>query len=228
MSIPSRIRNKFLTGLIVCGPLLLTAYIAWSLIIWADNWIKSFLPRAYDPNNYLPASIPGFGLLIAIVLMIVVGFVASHILGRVAVARGEALLGRLPFIRTIHRSIRQIIEAAVEERSTAFRTTALIEYPRPGLWSLVLIAKSTGGEVASRLDTGREEHVSVFLPTTPNPVTGILFILPRKDVILLDMSVEDEARMIISAGLSTPEYHARTAALAEQMKPRQTGGGSTA
>jgi uncharacterized membrane protein len=190
--------------------------------------VKSFLPRAYDPDNYLPASIPGFGLLIAFVLMVLVGFVTTHILGKVVVARGEALLGRLPFIRTVHRSIRQIIEAAVEERATAFRTTALIEYPRPGVWTLVLIAKSATGEARSRLGPDGKEQLAVFLPTMPNPITGLLFFLPRKDVIVLDMSVEDGARMIISAGLFTPEYHAKAAALAEEMKNRQMGGGSTA
>lgn len=209
-----RLRNYFLTGLIICAPLVITAYLTWSFILWVDGWVKPYLPRAYNPDTYLPFPIPGFGLVIALIAITLVGFLTANLIGRTIVNFGEAILSRMPFIRVVYKALKQIFETVLAEQSNSFKQTALIEYPRKGLWSLVFVATETKGEVGVRLSETGEETLSVFLPTTPNPTSGFLLFVPKSQVVILEMSVEDAAKMIISAGLVSPEYHQKTAELA--------------
>jgi uncharacterized membrane protein len=208
-----RLRNYLLTGLVIAAPLFLTIYITWSFIQWVDSWVRPFIPDRYSPETYLPFSIPGFGLIVAVVFLILLGFLAANLVGRTLVGYSEMLLGRMPFIRGLYRGIKQIFETAFSQKARAFQTVGLVEYPRKGVWSIVFIAADTSGEVAARL--GPEEFVTVFLPPTPVPTAGFMLFVRRSEVVVLDMSVEDAAKFIISAGLVTPEYQARTAELAE-------------
>ena len=204
----TRLRNYFLTGFIVCAPLAITAYIAWSFIGWVDSWVKPYIPSRYNPDTYLPFPVPGFGLIVALVLITLIGFLAANFIGRSIVRQGEYLLGRMPLVRSIYRGLKQIFETVLSNKADMFNTVALIEYPRRGLWAIVFVSSEKKNEVSARLE-GKEEHpVAVFLPSTPNPTTGFLLYVARKDIIELSMSVEEAAKLVISAGLVSPEHPA--------------------
>lgn len=201
----TRLRNYFLTGFIICAPLAITAYLVWSFIGWVDGWVKPYIPQVYNPDNYLPFSIPGFGLLVAFFVITIVGFLTANFIGRTIVGYGEDLLSRMPFVRNLYSGLKQIFQTVFSEQETSFEKVALIEYPRKGLWALVFIATDTRGEVDVVLKENGKETVSVFLPTTPNPTSGFLLFVPKKDIQILDMSVEQAAKLVISAGLVAPD-----------------------
>jgi uncharacterized membrane protein len=214
----ARLRNYFLTGFIVCAPLAITAYLTWSFIGWADSWVKPYIPPAYNPDSYLPFAIPGFGLIVALVLITLIGFLTANFIGRTIVGYGEELLGRMPFVRSVYRGLKQILETVLSERSNTFKKVGLIEYPRKGLWAIVFIATEGQGEVQAMLDDAAGQTIAVFLPTTPNPTSGFLLYVPATDIVPLEMTVEDGAKLVISAGLVSPAYHKKTAALAAEAR----------
>lgn len=217
----ARIRNYFLTGFIVCAPLAITAWLTWTFVGWADSWVKPYIPGRYNPDTYLPFAIPGFGLIVALLLITLVGFVTASFVGRQVVNLGENILDRMPLIRSIYRGLKQILETVLSERANSFQKVGLIEYPRKGLWSLVFLAKEAEGEVAARLSSDAGPTIAVFLPTTPNPTSGFLLYVPKQDVIILDMSIEAGAKLIVSAGLVAPEYHASTQEFADAAMPQR-------
>lgn len=197
-----RLRAYFLTGLVIGAPVFLTIMITWWFVQWIDSLVDPFIPPFYRPDSYLRFSIPGFGLLVAVVFITLLGFVTRYYIGHRLVELGTKLLGRTPIIRSLYRGLKQIFETVITSRSKAFQTVGLIEYPRPGLWAIVFIAADTRGELEHHLN----EHMAVFLPTTPNPTSGFLLYVKRSEVTILDMSLEEAAKLIISAGLVTPEY----------------------
>lgn len=207
MGLAHRLRNYLLTGLVVAGPIGITLWLTWSIIQWVDGWVKPFIPRRYSPDSYLPFPVPGFGIIVAIVGLILIGFLTANIVGRTIVASGERMLHRMPLVRNIYRGLKQIFVTVLSERGRSFQKAGLIEYPRKGVWSLVFIATESKSEIWYRLP---DDVISVFLPTTPNPTSGFLLFVPRRDVILLDMTVEDAAKLVISAGLVSPEYDPET------------------
>lgn len=199
-----RLRNYFLTGLIIVAPIAITAYLTWTFILWVDGWVKPYIPQGYNPDDYLPFAVPGFGLLTALFLITMIGFLTANLVGRTVVSFGESLLDRMPLVRSLYKGLKQIFQTVLAEQSGSFKQAGLIEYPRLGLWSIVFLATDTRGEVDHRLPG--QDTISVFLPTTPNPTSGFLLFVPRSDVIILDMSVEDAAKMVISAGLVSPDF----------------------
>jgi len=204
-----RLRNYFLTGIVVAAPISITIYLTWTFVHWVDGWIKPLIPDAYNPDHYLPFSVPGFGLLVAILGLTLLGFLTANLVGRTIVRYGEVLLDRMPLVRNLYRALKQIFQTVLSESSRSFKQVGLIEYPRRGLWSIVFVATDAKGEIRSRFEESGEEVVSVFLPTTPNPTSGYLLFVPRQDLMLLDMSVEEAAKLVISAGLVAPEYRKR-------------------
>ena len=204
----TRLRNYFLTGFIVCAPLAITAYIAWSLIGWIDSWVKPYLPARYNPDNYLPFVVPGFGLIVALVLITLIGFLAANFIGRSIVRYGEYLLDRMPLVRGVYRALKQIFETVLSNKSEMFRQVGLVEYPRKGVWSIVFVAGEKYTEINARLDTETDPLIAVFMPCTPNPTTGFLMYVYKSEIVMLDMSIEDGAKLIVSAGLVAPD-HAR-------------------
>ncbi|MEQ9689021.1 MAG: DUF502 domain-containing protein [Bauldia litoralis] len=202
-----RFRNYFLTGLVIAAPLFLTVYITWGFIVWIDSWVTPFIPAAYSPDTYLPFTVPGFGLVVAIVCITLLGFLTANLVGRTALSWGESLLDRMPVVRNLYRGLKQIFETVLSNRAKSFQTVGLIEYPRKGLWAIVFIATGTKGEVGHRLDKEGDPMVSVFLPTTPNPTSGFLLFVREADVVRLDMSVEEAAKLVISAGLVSPKFN---------------------
>ncbi|MGF0538157.1 DUF502 domain-containing protein [Agrobacterium sp. ES01] len=206
ISFATRLRNSFLTGLIICAPLAITIYLTWSFIHWADSWVKPYIPDAYNPEEYVKFAIPGLGLLIAIVVITMIGFMGRNLIGRSIVGYGESVLNRMPLVRTIYKSTKQIFETVLKEQSNSFRKCGLIEFPSPGMWALVFISTDAKGEIAARLNEDDDEMVAVFLPPTPVPTAGFLMFVPRAKIKELDMSPEEGVKLLISAGLVTPEW----------------------
>lgn len=198
-----RLRNYFLTGLVVAAPVTITAVLIMWFVDLIDAWFTPMIPARYRPEQYLDVTIPGLGVLMAVVLLTVLGALTANLFGRTVVGYGERLVGRMPLVRNIYGALKQIFETVVTQSQQSFRDVALIEYPRRGLYSIAFVTTVTKGEIQYRAD---EEIVSVFLPTTPNPTSGFLLFVPRKDIIVLDMSVEDAAKMVISAGLVAPGF----------------------
>jgi len=197
----TRLRNHFLTGIIVTAPLSITLYISWQFISWVDDTVTPLIPVAYRPQTYLPFGIPGLGLVVVIVGLMVIGALATGMAGRSVVRVGERMLNRMPVVRNIYGALKQIFEAVFAQKSQAFRQVVLIEYPRRGSWAMGFATGTTRGEVQNVIE---DEVVNVFLPTTPNPTSGYLLFLPRRDVTFLAMSVEDGIKMVISGGVVTP------------------------
>jgi uncharacterized membrane protein len=215
-SIGGRIRNYFLTGLIVAGPVAITVWLIWSFVNWVDDLVRPLFPVAYRPETYLPVKIPGFGLILVFVGLTALGFFAANLVGRTLVDFGEDILGRMPIVRPLYKGLKQVFETLFSKSGTTFRTVGLVEFPAPGMWSLVFLSSAPGSDITARLPS-QEEHVSVFLPCTPNPTTGFFFYVARSEIIELDMPVEDAAKLIMSAGMIQPSGNGqkRLAALAE-------------
>ncbi len=219
-SIGARIRNYFLTGLVVAGPLLITIWLTTAFITWVDDLVRPFVPVAYRPETYLPWKIPGTGLVIAVVAITLLGFFAANLVGRKLVEAGEHLLNRMPLVRSIYKGLKQVFETLFSESGSSFRTVGLVEFPAPGMWSLVFLSQPPSADIVARLPS-REEYVSVFMPCTPNPTTGFFFYVARSAIIELDIPVEAAAKLIMSAGLIQPgsdDTRKRLAALAETAK----------
>jgi uncharacterized membrane protein len=204
----TRLRNYFLTGLIIAGPLTLTAYITWSAVTLVDGWVKPFIPATYLPETYLPFAIPGYGLIIALFGLTLLGFLTANLVGRSLIEFGENILARMPVVRSLYRGIKQVFETIFSQSGTSFRTVGLVQFPAPGMWSIVFISAPPPADLSDPLPQVGE-YVSVFLPCTPNPTTGFFFYLPRREVIEVPLTVEEGAKLIMSAGLIQPEENQR-------------------
>ncbi len=220
LRIGARLRNYFLTGLVIVGPVSITIYIVWWFINVIDAWIKPLVPDVYNPDTYLPVSIPGVGLVFAIVMLTLIGALAANLFGRTLISYGETVVGRMPVVRNVYRGLKQLFETVLSQSSGSFQRVALVEYPRRGLYAIVFISTETKGEVAHKWE-GDSKLVSVFLPTTPNPTSGYLLFVPENDILELDMTVEEAAKMVISAGLVTPEYQSELKSLADEARHKQ-------
>jgi uncharacterized membrane protein len=203
----ARIRNYFLTGLVVAGPVAITAYLTWSFITWVDDFVRPFIPPVYRPETYLPWPIPGTGLVIAFFALTLLGFLTANLVGRTLVELGEGLLNRMPIVRPVYKTMKQIFETLFSKEGSSFRKVALVEFPAPRMWSLVFLSQPPNAELAAKLPS--DEHISCFLPCTPNPTTGFFFYVPRKDLIELDISVENAMTLLISAGMVQPNNDAQ-------------------
>ncbi|MFZ5608789.1 MAG: DUF502 domain-containing protein [Pseudomonadota bacterium] len=200
-SLGSRLRTYFITGIVVAAPIAITIYLTWLFIVAVDDWVTPLIPAKYSPEAYLPFSVPGLGVLIVVVFLTLLGMVTANFFGRQLLHIGERLVSRMPVVRTIYGTLKQIFETVVSQSSMSFREVVLVEYPRKGVWALAFVTAPTSGEIASRMN---EEMVNLFLPTTPNPTSGFLLFAPRKDCVFLKMSVEEGVKYVISAGLVTP------------------------
>ena len=221
----ARIRNYFLTGLIVAGPVAITLYLTWSFVTWVDDLVRPFIPVVYRPETYLPVKIPGLGLIFAFVAVTLLGFLTANLVGRTLVEFGELLLERMPIVRPIYKGLKQVFETLFSGSGSSFRKVGLVQFPAPEMWSLVFLSQTAGREITERLPR-EEDYVSVFMPCTPNPTTGFFFYVARSDIIELDIPVEAAAKLIMSAGLIQPDGGAdaqkKLLALAEAAKIART------
>jgi uncharacterized membrane protein len=196
-----RMRNYLIAGILVTAPIGLTVWLSWAIVSWIDNRVMPLVPDAYHPETYLPFTIPGSGLFIVLVLLVVIGALTANLLGRSFLRMSERMLDRMPIIRGIHATIKQVFETVLSHQSDAFRQVVMVEYPRRGIWALGFLTGETLGEVQNLT---KERVLNIFLPTTPNPTSGFLLFVPQEDVIVLDMTVEEGIKMVMSGGIVTP------------------------
>jgi uncharacterized membrane protein len=201
LSLPGRLRAYFLTGVIVTAPISITIFLVWQFLDFLDTHIAGLLPKRYNPETYLPFSLPGLGLLLMLAFLTIVGMLTANFAGRALVRMGERLLSRMPIVRSVYGTLKQIFETVLAQKSRSFREVVLIEYPRRGLGAIGFVTGPTRGEIQARSE---EEMVNVFLPTTPNPTSGFLLFVPKRDLIHLDMSIEEGMKLVISGGIVGP------------------------
>lgn len=208
------LRASFLTGLVVIAPVGLTIWLIWSVVGWIDGFVLPLVPASYHPDRMLQdflgldpsvqINVRGLGVVIFLIFTIFVGWLAKGYIGRSMIRFAESLVQRTPVVRTIYSGIKQISETIFAQSERSFEKACLIEYPRRGIWALGFISTDAKGEISTKTGEKDEAMVSVFLPTTPNPTSGFLLIFPKSDVIELEMTVEDAAKLVISAGLVYP------------------------
>ena len=207
-------RSNFLTGLVIIAPIALTAWLIWSVVGWIDARVWSIVPDGYQPDRYIQTlfdiqlseqyDIRGFGLIVFLVFTFFVGWLGKGFLGRSLLRWAEGLVHRMPVVRTIYSGVKQIAETVFNQKNNSFDKACLIEYPRRGIWVIGFIATTARGEVADHAPED-DDLVSVFVPTTPNPTSGFLLFVPASDIKELHMTVENAAKLVISAGLVYPE-----------------------
>jgi uncharacterized membrane protein len=214
----ARLRNYFLTGLILVGPLYITINLTWWFINWVDDLMRPFIPVGLRAETYLPFKVPGYGVITALLALTLLGFLTANLVGRTLIEFGENLLNRMPIVRPIYKTMKQIFETVFSKSGSSFRKVALAEFPT-GMWSVVFLATPPSGDLAARLPRGND-YVSCFLPCTPNPTTGFFFYAPRSQVIELDITVEQAMALIMSAGMVQPSIDAqkRLTALADNAR----------
>ncbi len=197
----ARLRTYLLAGVLVTAPIGITVYLSWLFIDYVDGKITPMIPAKYNPETYLPFSIHGLGLVIVISALILIGALTGGLLGRWVLRSSEHILARMPVVRGIYATVKQVFETVLSHQSEAFRQVVMIEYPRRGIWALGFLTGATLGEVQNLT---AQEVLNIFLPTTPNPTSGFLLFVPREDVLLLDMTVEEGIKMVMSGGIVTP------------------------
>lgn len=201
-----RLRGYLLAGVIVTAPIAITFYVVLGIIEFFDATVTALIPARYNPNQYLPFEMPGIGLIIVLVGLTLVGMLTANVLGRAIMRLGEAIVDRMPVVRSLYGTLKQIFETVFAQTSSSFREVVLVEYPRRGMWAIGFVTGTTRGEVQERRP---EELTNVFLPTTPNPTSGFLLFVPREDLIHLDMTIEQGIKMVISSGIVAPESFPR-------------------
>lgn len=198
----ARLRNYLLTGILVTAPITITVWISWQILQFFDATARHLVPDGWYPD----IAIPGLGLLVVFLGLTLVGALTAGLVGRLFVRTSERILNGMPVVRSVYGAIKQILETVLAQRATAFRQVVLIEYPRRGIWAAGFVSGSTKGEVRRKID---HDLVNVFLPTTPNPTSGFLLFVPREDVRVLDMTIEEGIKLVVSGGIVTPEDHGR-------------------
>ncbi|MDC0032955.1 DUF502 domain-containing protein [Alphaproteobacteria bacterium] len=201
ISLRRHLRGYFFAGILITAPIGITFYFAWLIVAWIDSKVTPLLPPLYNPETYLPFSVPGLGLLIIGIVLTLIGALTAGILGRFWVKTSERMLSRMPVIRSVYAAIKQIFETVLSNQSDAFREVVLFEYPRRGSWAMGFITGKTEGEIQ---DATEDEIVNVFLPTTPNPTSGYLLFIPKRELVVLSMTVEEGIKMVVSGGIVTP------------------------
>ena len=203
----SGLRASFLTGLVVILPVALTIWLVWTLMGWVDSFVLPLIPSNFRPEKYIGINLRGVGVIIFLIFTVIVGWVAKGLIGKSLISFAESLVDRMPVVRTIYSGVKQIAETVFAQSERSFEKACLVQYPRKDIWAIGFISTTAKGEVALRAETGGQ-LMSVFVPTTPNPTSGFLLFFPKEDVIELDMSVEDAAKLVISAGLVYPDMAA--------------------
>lgn len=199
----ARLRASFLTGLVVIAPVGLTIWLIWTVIGWIDGVVLPLVPHTFQPEQYIGINLRGLGVVFFLVFTIIVGWIAKGLIGRSLIRFAEGLVDRMPVVRSIYSGVKQIAETVFAQSERSFEKACLVQYPRKGIWAIGFVSTTAKGEVSDRAETGGR-LLSIFVPTTPNPTSGFLLFFPEEDVIELDMSVEDAAKLVISAGLVYP------------------------
>jgi uncharacterized membrane protein len=206
-----RLRGYFFAGILVIGPILLTVYLIWVFIGLIDGTVRWLLPDRYNPTTYL--HIPGLGVILGVITLTLIGAATANYVGRLFLRMSDRLMARMPVIRGVYGAMKQIFETVLAKQSNTFREAVLVEYPRRGMWTIAFITARTEGEVR---ELSGADPVSVYVPTTPNPTSGFLVFVPRSEVVMLSMTVEEAIKMVISVGIVTPPDRRPNASAAEE------------
>jgi len=213
-SLIAYLRGRFLAGVVIAAPIAITIYLVLSFILWIDRIVKPIIPKAWNPETYIPGSVnifgneitlglPGLGLVVAIILLTLLGAVGANLIGRALIKAGDRFLSNLPVVRNIYSLFKQLFETIASSKESSFRDMVLVEYPKKGTWCIGFVTAPIKGEVEAKLGEGM---MGVFVPTTPNPTSGFYMFVPKAEVIDLEMSVEEGAKMIVSIGMVVPEH----------------------
>jgi uncharacterized membrane protein len=214
LSLMQRLRAYLFAGILITAPISITVYLSWLVMHFVDERVNKLLPYDYNPNNYLPFSVPGLGLLIVLITLIFIGGLAAGLIGRAFVRISEGVLHRTPVVRSIYSAIKQIFHTILAERAQAFRQVVLVEFPRAGLWRIGFVTGVTPGKTQDVVPGGL---VNVFIPGTPNPTAGFLVLVPKDEAIEIDLTPEEAVKLIVSGGIVTPPP--RAAASPEEPPP---------
>ncbi len=206
-------KKYFITGLLVLVPLFITIWVLSTILQLMDQSLL-LLPATWQPKQLFGFNVPGLGALLTLVTIFVTGLVATNIFGRQLIVLWESMLARVPFVKTIYSSVKQVSDTLFSDSGNAFRKAVLVQYPRQGSWTIAFITGAPGGDVVNHL-TG--DYVSIYVPTTPNPTSGFFLMMPKADVIELQMSVDEALKYIISMGTVAPKDH-----LSQQLRFQQT------
>lgn len=203
MKLGAKLRAYFFTGILVTAPVAMTFYVAYKVILWIDSGVSRLLPPGLkEYYQELPFTIPGLGIVVLIVVMTLVGMFAAGFVGKFFIRLGDWIVKKIPLISTVYSLLKKVFETFLSDSTSAFSRVVLLEYPRKGLWILGLVGTGTEGEVKDIL---KQDMVNVFIPTTPNPTSGFLIFVPLRDVVFLEMSVEEALKFVISGGIVAPD-----------------------
>ncbi|MBP5535030.1 MAG: DUF502 domain-containing protein [Alphaproteobacteria bacterium] len=198
------IKSYFLTGILVSAPLAITVYLAIEFVRFIDEKVNALIPKEYNPATYLPFGIPGFGILILLIGLFLIGVISSGFIGTAILKGLNKAISKMPVVSGLYNALQKILETVVGGgQNKAFREAVLVQYPREGLWTIAFIT----GDVYSGIQKHfkKEKMVSIYVPTTPNPTSGFLIFVNRKDIIPLKLRVDDAWKIIISTGIVTPD-----------------------
>lgn len=202
-SVFAKLRAYFFTGLVITAPIAITVWATYWFVTMFDAWVKPFLPAAYNPDTYLPIRVPGFGLVFALIAITLIGFMAANLAGRTMIAIWDKILNSTPVVRSIYKGSKQIFETLFSQKGASFRNVCLVEWPRRGTWSIAFVSREVDGAQIG-LEPGRAMY-AVYMSTTPNPTSGYVFFVDAAEVRIIDMSVEDGLKLVISMGLVFPD-----------------------
>lgn len=202
----SKLKAYLFTGILVTAPVTMTFYVAYEIFVWVDKWSRALIPPKVAARDIIPY-IPGIGIVLLLTLLIIIGMFTTGFIGKFFVRLGDFIVSKMPLISSIYSLLKQLFETVLSPKSQSFKEAVLLEYPRKGIWIIGFLAGKVSGELEQKLPEKR--MLSIFIPTTPNPTSGFLILVPEKDVIRMNMSVEDALKYVVSCGIVVPEEEKR-------------------
>jgi uncharacterized membrane protein len=197
------LRGRFFAGMVIAAPLAATFFILQFLITFIDNRVKPLLPPLLQPETYTNYAIPGFGVLVMVIALTILGAVTANLVGRSLLAATDRILSRIPIVKNVYAAIKQLTEVLANNQQASFDRCVMVEYPKKDSWCIAFVSSHAQGEIGSKLGTSK---IGVFVPTTPNPTSGFLIYVEESETIPLEMTVEEGAKMILTAGLVVPDF----------------------
>jgi uncharacterized membrane protein len=202
LSLAARLRAYFIAGVLITAPIVLTGWLAWQIVAFFDAQVHGVIPPAYNPETYLPFTLPGIGLILVIGALTLIGALTANLVGRLLLGISERVVRGMPVVSGIYGAFKQLFETILAQKSSSFREVVAVEFPRAGMWAIGFVSGRTEGDIQELAD---DEMLNVFVPTAPNPTSGYLVFVPRRDARTLDMTVEEGMKLVISGGVVTPE-----------------------
>ncbi len=198
----SKLKAYLFTGILVTAPVTMTFYVAYEIFVWVDKWSRALIPPKVAAHDIIPY-IPGIGIILLLAVLIAIGMFTTGFIGNFFVRLGDFLVSKMPLVSSIYSLLKQLFETVLSPKSQSFKEAVLLEYPRKGIWIIGFLAGRTSGELEHKLP--ERNMLSIFIPTTPNPTSGFLIMVPERDIMRLKMSVEDALKYVVSCGIVVPE-----------------------